>query len=341
MTTKTSLMEALQLHAKTSTALVEAAIQALADEDTSPQPIAEGPRVENPKPVDQEFNSKVSNVPTIVAGILPNTNSPGVKLHMPNAQAVGPYTINEAGPTSNVQVPRGYCMVEVISRETEGQFAGFDMTEHGGATLLADSNGQAKYVLGCAHVPTVVNDDGTFSSIANQYRITVGNNSRAQRELVFDCNEVYVHPWYEGQTGVYRWDMSLSVLPEPVDISYAISRHDMSMHKVDAGEELMYCGFGSTEKHGPIHDTIHFGRMKATNTSKDQITELDYLDDQFEQGFSGGPFYSTKQSMAWSGITSHYVELGGDKRKSYIIPPTVALPWADAMITYLMERDSQ
>ena len=322
-------------------------------ENQKMEPIRDDPEpfIRKPVPVTPPTNIKTAppisipaepiapgpNVP-IISGTLP-MGAPGIRLDMSKAKpAARLEPIDNGGPAFDVQVPRGYVMAKVGTPGT-GQYEGMQLNEHGAATLLADEDGMARYVLGCAHVPTVVDPDtGEFTSIANEYTLSIRPAQRSKQPLIYSCDEVYVHPYYEGTLGTYRWDLSLSVLPEPVNIAHAISRYDMSMHRVDAGEQLTYCGMGSVEENGMLHDKLHFGVMKATGRSRNHIAELVPVDDEFEQGFSGGPMYSRQQQMAWSGVISHYVKDIGGPRKSYIIPASAALPWADQMITWLRSQ---
>lgn len=259
-----------------------------------------------------------------------------VRLDLTNAPNGRMDPIAYEEPVPDMVVPRGYVMSNSIVQDP--QFG--PTAEQGGATLLRGKRGGARYVLGCAHVHAVMDEDtGEFAPSGTEHTFSIRPTSRHAQPLRFHSNEIYIHEEYEGGLGSYRSDLSLAVLPEAVDDAHAISRHDMSLHAVQPGELLMYCGMGAKEENGNIHQYLHRGTMRATEYAKSHITKLRPENDNFEQGFSGGPMYSKREADmgAWSGVISHY--LRGDAYQFFIIPPTIALPWADALISEIEARE--
>lgn len=262
-------------------------------------------------------------------------SSPGTLIHFNRVESLEPIDETSSEETPML-APRGYCMVSsVYTHPTLGL-----VSEEGGATLLTDTKGRARYVLGCSHIPVSVDPAlGTYEA-KEGYRVAIRPPSRQYQPMRQSADHIFIHPYYEGMDSNYRFDLSLAVLASPLSSSHGISRYDMNLHQVKPGERLSYLGMGVKNAEGDLHNTLHKGTMEVTSRVRPHFAELKSAPDNFEKGFSGGPLFDLDNNNAWSGVIVSYTPaLGEQRRLSQIVPAHFALSWADAVITWIEKNE--
>lgn len=260
----------------------------------------------------------------------------GVKLDLSQATPAGRLPEHYAeGPVGAIDAPSSYVLIGADSPWVYERHQ-FIATEHGGATLI-----HPQYALTAAHVVCQPDGRGGFESTLSELRCSVAAGSRSVQTERFACNEVWIHPYYEGTHTNLRFDLALIRLPEP-SMHQPADWIRTSNHTIQPNEVLRYYGMGLRSPGGALHETIHSGTMIATENVRQQVVELQALSDTFEQGFSGGPMYDADEGNLWVGTISGYLppdEYGN--RVSHIIPATFSHPWAMAQIAQIEAERNQ